>query len=305
MDKWNLGVKALEKVNPDLIYSSISGYGQTGPYASRPGFASACEAMGGFRYVNGFPDRPSVRPNLSMGDTLAGFNAALGTILALYARDGGRAASKNGIRGQVVDTAIYEAVFNIMEGAICDYSGAGLVREPSGSTITGIVPSNTYKTKDGKGIVIGANSNQLFKRLMVKIGREDMANDPKYADNQGRVKHQIYIDSVIEQWTQTLDADTVKRHVDECQVPNGLIYSIKDIAEDPQYKARGQLEEVDIPHLKNKLLIPAIGPKLTKTPGETRFPGRKIGEDTDAVLKQMLNLSADELGKLRAEKIIG
>ena len=300
MDKWNLGPKQIEKANPDLIYSSISGYGQTGPYSSRPGFASACEAMGGFRYVNGFPDRPSVRPNLSMGDTLAGFNAALGTILALYARDGGN----NAVRGQVVDTAIYEAVFGIMEGALCDYSGAGIVREPSGSTLTGIVPSNTYKTKDGKGIVIGANSNQLFKRLMTKIGRPDMADDARYADNQGRVEHQSSIDSAIEKWTSGLDANEVKRQVDECGVPNGLIYSIKDICEDEQYKARGQLESVHIPALGRDMLIPAIGPKLGKTPGGTRFPGRKIGEDTDTILSDLLNLSKAELDRLRSLKVI-
>jgi crotonobetainyl-CoA:carnitine CoA-transferase CaiB-like acyl-CoA transferase len=304
MEKWNLGAKHMEKVNPDLIYSSISGFGQTGPYSSRPGFASACEAMGGFRYVNGFPDRPSVRPNLSMGDTLAGFNAALGTVLALYARDGGRDAAKAGVRGQVVDTAIYEAVFGIMEGALCDYSGAGIVREPSGSTLTGIVPSNTYKTKDGKGIVIGANSNQLFKRLMTMIGRSDMANDAKYADNQGRVQHQTYIDSVIEKWTVTLTADEVKKAVDECGVPNGLIYSIKDICEDEQYRARGQLEKVYIPQLKRDLLIPAIGPKLDRTPGETKFPGHTIGQDTYMVLKELLQFSKTEIDRLKSEKIV-
>jgi crotonobetainyl-CoA:carnitine CoA-transferase CaiB-like acyl-CoA transferase len=237
-----------------------------------------------------------------MGDTLAGFNAALGTILALYALDGGKL--KNKVRGQIVDTAIYEAVFNIMEGTLCDYSGAGIMREPSGSTITGIVPSNTYKTRDGKGIVIGANSNQLFKRLMTKIGRKDMADDPKYADNQGRVQHQSYIDDVIEKWTQTLDATEVKKHVDECGVPNGLIYSIKDICEDEQYKARGQLEKVHIEELKKDLLIPAIGPKLGATPGQTRFPGRRIGQDTDSVLAEMLGFSDSELKRLRNTNII-
>lgn len=237
-----------------------------------------------------------------MGDTLAGLNAALGTIMALYARDAVKNQGK--IRGQVVDTAIYESVFGIMEGVLCDYSGAGIVREPSGSTLTGIVPSNIYKTKDGKGIVIGANSDQLFKRLMNLIGRPDMADDAKYKDNQNRVVHQAYLDQVIEAWTLTQDAAAVKELVDKAQVPNGLIYSIKDICEDEQYKARGQLESVHIPQLNRELLMPALGPKLEGTPGKTEFPGRNVGADTRQVLQELLGLSKLKLDELTKSEVI-
>ncbi|KAH9253314.1 hypothetical protein BASA81_008665 [Batrachochytrium salamandrivorans] len=303
MKKWGLDHDTLKQTNPGLVYSSISGFGQTGPYASRPGFASACEAMGGLRYVNGFPDRPSVRPNLSIGDTMAGLNAALGTVMALFAR------GKAGVQGQVVDTAIYESVFGLMEGVLCDYSGKGLVRECSGSTITGIVPSNTYMCQDGKSIVIGANGDALFKRLCKQMGREhDMGNNPEYQDNQGRVKHQKYLDEQIGNWTLTMPAIEVKRQVDQCQVPNGMIYSIVDICEDEQYRARGQLETVKIEHWpegKQEMMIPAIGPKLSQTPGRTEFPGRsQVGIDTDDVLKQVLGFSQSQLDELRASKVI-
>lgn len=303
MKKWGLDHDTLKLANPGLVYSSISGFGQTGPYAARPGFASACEAMGGLRYVNGFPDRPSVRPNLSIGDTMAGLNAALGTVMALFAR------GKGGVQGQVVDTAIYESVFGLMEGVLCDYSGKGLVRECSGSTITGIVPSNTYPCLDGKSIVIGANGDALFKRLCKQMGREhDMGNNPEYQDNQGRVKHQKYLDEQIGNWTRTMPAVEVKRQVDECQVPNGMIYSIADICEDEQYKARGQLETVKIEHWpegKQEMMIPAIGPKLSQTPGRTEFPGRaQVGVDTDEVLRQVLGLSQSQLDELRTSKVI-
>lgn len=302
MKKWGLDHETLKHNNPGLVYSSISGFGQTGPYASRPGFASACEAMGGLRYVNGFPDRPSVRPNLSIGDTMAGLNAALGTVMALFAR------GKGGVQGQVVDTAIYESVFGLMEGVLCDYTGKGLIRECSGSTITGIVPSNTYMCKDGKSIVIGANGDALFKRLMKQMGRDDMGNNEDYKDNQGRVKHQKYIDEQIGKWTASLPVAEVKAQVDLAQVPNGMIYSIADICEDEQYKARGQLERVKIEHWeegKQEMMIPAIGPKLSQTPGRTEFPGRStVGVDTDAVLKEMMGYTQTQLDELREAKVI-
>lgn len=216
MEKWNIGPEDLKRLNPSLIYSAISGYGRTGPYANKAGFASVCEAMGGFRYVNGFPDMPSVRPNLSMGDTLAGMNAALGTLLALYERDGHGGPKKGS--GQLVDTAIYESVFGIMEGVLCDYSGAGEIRQPSGSTLTGIVPTNTYRTKDDKYVVIGANSDALFKRLFKLIGREDIGEDPEYRDNQQRSKHQKFLDDEIERWTKRHTASEVVEKVTQVQV---------------------------------------------------------------------------------------
>ncbi|MEC8428162.1 MAG: CoA transferase, partial [Pseudomonadota bacterium] len=173
MEKWGLGPEDVKKTNPELVYARISGFGQSGPYASRPGFASVCEGMSGFRYVNGFPDQAPVRPNLSIGDTVAGIHAALGVVMALYAREKGNAS------GQVVDVALYEAMFNLMEGVVPEFSGAGVVREPSGTTVTGIVPTNTYRCGDGKHVVIGGNGDSIFKRLMQAVGREDMAEDER------------------------------------------------------------------------------------------------------------------------------
>jgi len=308
MDKWGLGSDELAALNPDLVYTSVTGYGRTGPYASRPGFASVCEAMGGFRYVNGFPapnggggPERAVRPNLSMGDTLAGINGALGTILALYARDSGRL---KGQRGQVVDASIVESVFGIMEGVLPDYSGAGIVRQPSGSTVTGIVPTNTYRCKDGKSVVVGANSDQLFKRLFTQMGRADMAADPRFAHNQGRVEHVALLDATIEAWTLTKTADEVVAEVTKAEVPNGLIYSIEDVVNDPHYQARGVLEPVAIPTLERPLLVPALGPKLSDTPGQTRWAGPRVGEHTREVLCGLLNLSEAEYNALLRANVV-
>jgi crotonobetainyl-CoA:carnitine CoA-transferase CaiB-like acyl-CoA transferase len=312
LDKWGLGATTLQEKNPQLIYTAISGYGQTGPYKSRAGFASACEAMGGFRYVNGFPDRPSVRPNLSMGDTLAGMNAAMGTLLALYARDGNKTLNNNNnnnkrVGGQIVDQAIYEAVYNVMEGVVCDYSGAGIIRQPSGSTVTGIVPTNTYRTKDGKSIVIGANGDALFKRLMHKIGRSELADDVRFKDNQSRVQHSQLLDQVIEEWTLTKTAEEATKLVDEADVPNGKIYSVVDMIHDPQYIAREQFERVKIPSLPpdRDLLIPAFGPKLTKTPGKTKWPGPQLGQHTREVLGEVLKYSKEEIDGLERNGVVG
>lgn len=279
MEEWNLGPEDIAKVN-DLVYTRVSGYGQTGPYSRRPGFASSCEAMGGFRYVNGFPDRPSVRPNLSLGDTLAGIHGALGTAMALFARQKGNPNA----RSQVVDASIFESVWNVMEGVLCDYDGEGLVRGPSGSTLTGIVPTNTYPTKDNKAVVIGSNSTALFKRLMIALDRPDIAENKEFEDNQNRVKAQDFLDGVIEEWTRRHTADEVMAVVNKAQVPNSLIYSIEDIVADPQYKARGMIEEVHIPSLDRSLKIPAMSPKFSKTPGGTRWPGAELGSHTQEIL---------------------
>mmetsp|Transcript_4453 Transcript_4453/g.7836 ORF Transcript_4453/g.7836 Transcript_4453/m.7836 type:complete len:460 (+) Transcript_4453:126-1505(+) len=291
MEEWGLGPDVMAALNDKLIYTRVSGYGQTGPYAPRPGFASACEAMGGFRHVNGFTDRPSVRPNLSMGDTLAGINAALGTVMALFARKSHHAG--NGF--QVVDTSIVESVWGIMEGVLPDYDGAGLVREPSGSTVTGIVPTNTYPTKDNKAVVIGANSNTLFKRLMTAMERDDLAESDKYNDNQKRVEHQAFLDDLIGSWTKERTSEEVLAAIGEAQVPNGLIYSIEDIVKDPQYNARGMIEEVDIPQLGRTLKIPGMSPKFSKTPGKTQWAGCELGEHSEEVLSTLLGYSGRKI----------
>ena len=216
MEKWGLGPEAIKTTNPGLIYARVSGYGQTGPYAERPGYASVCEGVGGFRYLNGFPGEAPVRPNLSLGDTLAGLHAVLGILLAYIQR--GKPAGGD---GQVVDVAIYESVFNMLEAVVPEYDGAGLVRQPSGSTLTGIVPTNTYACRDGAYVVIGGNGNSIFQRLMRAAGRPDMAADPRFAENAGRVEHEREIDAAIAAWTASLDAAEVLAQLADASVPAG------------------------------------------------------------------------------------
>lgn len=297
MEKWGLGPDALKALRPELIYSRVSGYGQTGPYASKPGFASVCEAIGGLRHINGFPDRPPVRPNLSLGDTLAGLHAVIGILLALVAQE--RKLSD----GQVIDVAIYESVFNILEAVVPEFDGAGVVRGPSGSTITGIVPSNTYVCADGKYVVIGANGDSLFQRLMRAIGQPHMAEDVRLANNAGRVRHEAEIDAVIAAWTAALDSHTVIKTLDEISVPGGPIYSAADMAADPHFQARELFEEVIVDG--QPLKIPAIAPKLTQTPGATQWAGPKVGEHTDQVMRELLGMSAAQVQQLRDEKVVG
>ena len=269
MEKWGLGPDDLRDGNPGLVYTRVSGYGQTGPLAGKPGFASVCEGFGGFRHINGFPGQPPVRPNLSLGDTLAALHAVIGVLLALVHR--GRIGADavggagGGAAGQVVDVAIYESVYNVLESIVPEYDGAGIVREPSGSTLTGIVPTNTYPCADGRYVIVGGNGDSIFRRLMRAAGRDDLADDPRLAGNAGRVAHQDEVDDAIARWTRTLDADRVLVVLDGAGVPAGPIYSVADMVEDPQYNARGLFETVEAGG--EPLKIPAITPKLDRTPG--------------------------------------
>jgi crotonobetainyl-CoA:carnitine CoA-transferase CaiB-like acyl-CoA transferase len=297
MEKWGLGPDAVKQTNPGLIYARISGYGQTGPYAPRPGFASVCEGFGGFRYVNGFPGEPSVRPNLSIGDTLAGLHAALGILLAYIGRD----KSRHG-EGQVVDVAIFEAIYNLMESVVPEYDGAGVVREPSGSTLTGIVPSNIYPTKDGKTIIIGANTNPMFQRLCELMGKPSMAQDPKYRENMNRVEHQAELDGLIAQWTGSLDMAEVLAQLEKGGVAAGPIYSVADMFNDPQYHARGLFETVTIDG--EPLKIPAIVPRLGATPGRTDWPGEPLGAHNDEIYRELLGMSEDAVAALKQGGVI-
>ncbi|KAJ3283982.1 hypothetical protein HK104_010143 [Borealophlyctis nickersoniae] len=300
MEKWGLGPDEVSKTNPSLIYSRVSGYGQTGPYAHLPGFASVCEAMGGFRYVTGFPGEAPVRPNISLGDSLAGLHAAFGILLGLIARDKLSAASLPS--GQVIDTAIYESVFNMMEAIVPEYDRLGKERQPSGTTVTGIVPTNAYKCKDGKHVIIGGNGDTIYKRLMVAAGRVDLAEDPELASNAGRVKQQEKIDGAIGEWTGGLSVSEVLERLGKAQVPAGRIYSVKDIVEDPHYKARNMLEEVEVNG--RPLKVPGISPKLSKTPGATEWAGPDLGQHTDEVLNSVLGLSTAEINKLHLDGVI-
>jgi len=296
MEKWGLGPEDLRAAHPDLIYTRVSGYGQTGPYASKPGFASVCEAIGGLRFVNGYADRPPVRPNLSLGDTLAGMHAVIGVLLALLAK------RKPNCAGQIVDVAIYESVFNMLEAVVPEYDGAGLVRGPSGSTLTGIVPSNTYICADGKYVVVGANGDSLFQRLMRAIGRPDMAEDPRFSDNAGRVRHEAAIDNVLAQWARSNDSTAVLEVLDDISVPGGPIYSVADMAADPHFNARNLFEQVTVDG--QPLKIPAILPKLAQTPGRTDWAGPALGEHTRAVLAELLALTPVTLDELARANVI-
>ena len=299
MEKWGLGPEDVKQQNPGLIYTRISGYGQTGPYSSKPGYASVTEAYSGFRYINGFDGEVPVRPNLSLGDSVAGLHAAMGILLALLARK----SSESETTGQVVDVALYESMFNLMEGIVPEYSGAGAVREPAGSTITGIVPTNTYLCADDKHVVIGGNGDSIYVRLMTAIGRDDLANDPRLAGNPGRVTHQKLIDGAIAAWADKLTSAEVIQTMEEADVPVGAIFSIADAFEDPHYQARGMFEQVAIPNQDQPLAIPAILPKLTGTPGSTEWPGGEVGSHTDELL-QALGLDAGRIAYLKEHGIV-
>ena len=296
MEDWGLGPDVVKARNPRLVYARISGYGQTGPYASKPGYASVTEAFGGFRYINGEPGKAPVRPNISLGDTVAGLHAALGITLALLQR------AQPGGEGQVVDVALYESVFNLLEGMIPEYDGAGVVREPAGTTVTGIVPTNTYHCDDGKYVVIGGNGDAIFKRLMTVAGRSDMAADPELADNAGRVRHEAEIDKALGLWCGQHASTHVINVLEEARVPVGPIYSVADMLADPQYQARGLFEQVEIDG--KPLKIPAVMPRLDATPGRTEWPGGDLGSHNREVLQGLLGLEDDELVQLAAEGVI-
>jgi len=296
MEKWGLSPEALGERNPDLIYTRVSGYGQSGPLASQPGFASVCEGFGGFRHINGFPGEAPVRPNLSLGDTLAALHAVIGILLALQQR-----AKTNG-SGQVVDVAIYESVFNMLESVVPEYDGAGVVRGPSGSTLTGIVPTNTYPCADGKYVIIGGNTDAIFVRLMRVTGRDDLAVDARLANNAGRVEHQEEVDAAISEWTASLASDRVLTLLAEASVPSGPIYSVEDMMQSAQYRERGMFETVEVEG--EALKIPALVPRLDDTPGETLWPGPALGEHNEEVLGERLGYSASEIKRLEADGVI-
>jgi crotonobetainyl-CoA:carnitine CoA-transferase CaiB-like acyl-CoA transferase len=256
-----------------------------------------CEGIGGLRYVNGFPGEAPVRPNLSLGDTLAGIHCVLGILLAVINR-----SQDPQKRGQVVDAALYESVFNLMEGVVPEYSGAGVVREPSGSTLTGIVPTNTYRCRDGKFVIIGGNGDSIYKRLMNAMGRPDLADDPRMANNAGRVQHEKELDAAISAWTSSLDSSDVLAVLEKADVPCGPIYSVVDMLKDPHFNARGLFEQVQVNGAP--LTIPAMLPMLTATPGRTDWPGPDIGQHNGEVLGGLLGLGDADLAALQRDGIV-
>ncbi|KAI8048688.1 putative acyl-CoA transferase/carnitine dehydratase [Syncephalis plumigaleata] len=295
MEKWGLGPDILCADNPKLIYTRVSGYGQTGPYAKRPGYASVCEAMGGLRYVTGFPGETPVRSNISLGDSLAGLHSAFGVLLGLLARNHPNRTDKP---GQVVDVSIYESVFNMMEGIVPEYDRMGIIREPSGTSITGVVPTNAYRCKDGKYIIIGANGDSIYKRLILAIDRAELTTD-EYGSNQNRVKHAQVIDDAITNWTMQYTTKEALERLHQANVPASAIYDTRDIVTDPHYQARDMIEEVDV-HGR-PLKIPAMSPKLTDTPGRSEWAGSDLGAHTRQILTGLLSKS-DHVVEALAEK---
>jgi formyl-CoA transferase len=295
LEKWNLGWDALSRENPKLILVRISGYGQTGPYRERPGFAAIGEAMGGMRYITGFPDRPPVRPNLSVGDTLASLHGVIGALLALH-------HIKNGGQGQVIDVALYESVFNITESLLPEFDAQGVVRERSGSTLPGIAPSNLYPCRDGAYVLIAGNADALFRRLMSAIGRDDLRDDPALAKNDGRAAQMARIDNAIAAWTSKFTQEEVLERMEKAEVPAGRIYTAADIAADPHYAARGMIQEV-LAGDGEPLKVPGVIPKLSATPGSIRTPAPKLGEHTEQVLLS-IGFGREEISRLRKRKVI-
>ena len=299
MEKWGLGPETLRQENPRLIYARISGYGQTGPYAKKPGFASACEAISGFRYLNGYPDEVPVRPNLSIGDTVSGLHAVIGIMMALQARDN-KTAEQSG-EGQVVDVALYESMFNLLEAVIPEYHGADIIRQPSGTTVTGIVPTNTYRCKDDKFLVIGGNGDSIFVRLMQAVGRDDMAENKAYASNADRVQHEAQIDAVLKEWCANYKLEDALNILESKRVPCGPVYNAEDMMNDQHFNERGLFDQVEING--EPLKIPAILPKLADTPGATDWPGPDLGAHTDEILAS-LGINAADIAALKENGVV-
>lgn len=298
LEKWGLGLEDLRKVNPSIIMTRISGYGQTGPYREKLGFGSVAEAIGGLRYLTGYPNLPPVRVGIAIGDLVAGLYAVIGTLMALRARE-----NTSNKKGQLVDVALYESVFSLLEGILPEYDITGIVRERTGTTLPGIAPSNTYECADGNHIVIGGNGDKIFQRLMTAIGREDLANDPKYSTNQGRADNVEFIDNVIEQWTKKYPLKQVQKILDEVSVPVGPIYGIKEIVDDEHYKARGMLQEIELPDGK-KVLVPGVVPKLSETPGEIEWNGPSLGEHNEEIYSEYMNFTFDDFKNLKEQGVI-
>jgi formyl-CoA transferase len=295
MEGWGLGPDALLAANPRLIVLRISGYGQTGPYRDRPGFGVVAEAMSGLRHLTAEPGRVPVRVGVSIGDTLAALHGVIGILLALQHR---HATGK----GQVIDVALYEAVFNCMESLLPEYSAFGVVREAAGSALPGIAPTNAYRCTDGGYALIAGNGDSIFRRLMATIGRPDLGADPGLATNDGRVARVAELDGAIGEWTARHTVDEVLVALDAAKVPAGRIYTVADIAADPHYKARGMLEQVRMDD-GSKLLVPGIVPKLSLTPGSHRRNAPALGQDTDAVLREV-GLTEDQIRALKERGIV-
>lgn len=292
LEKLGLGWEALQAANPGLVMVRLSGFGQTGPYKDQPGFGAVGESMGGLRYITGFSDRPPVRTGISIGDSIAALWGAIGALMAL------RHKEVNGGAGQVVDVALYEAIFAMMESMVPEFDVFGFVRERTGNIMPGITPSNTHTTRDGKHVTIGANGDAIFKRFMMAIGRVDLANDPGLADNAGRDARRDEIYGLIDRWCAERDEAEVLATLAAAEVPSSRVYSVVDMFADPQFLARQMIESAKLPDGR-ECRLPGIVPKLSATPGSTEWLGAALGEHTDQVLAG-LGYLPEQIAELRA-----
>jgi crotonobetainyl-CoA:carnitine CoA-transferase CaiB-like acyl-CoA transferase len=295
LEEWGLGYDVLSAENPGLVMVRISGYGQTGPYRERPGFGVIGEAMGGLRYVTGTPDRPPSRVGVSIGDTLSALYGVIGALLALESR-------KRSGRGQIVDVALYESVFSVMESMLPEFDVFGAVRERTGSILPGIAPTSAYRCNDGSYVLIAANGDSIFKRLATAMGRDDLANDPSLAHNDGRAKRQSWLDGEIESWTSARAPSEVLAAMEGAAVPASKIYSIADIVADPHYATREMIRRIRVGDAT--LAVPAVVPRLSDTPGGFDRGGPALGEHTDAVMRE-LGYDDAQIAQLREQLVIG
>lgn len=295
LESWGLDPQDLLQINPKLIVLRISGYGQTGPYRDKPGFGVVAEAMGGLRHLTAEPGRTPVRVGISIGDTLAALHGVIGILLALQERH-------TSGKGQVIDIALYEAVFNCMESLLPEYSAFGEVREAAGSALPGIAPSNAYQCQDGRYVLIAGNGDSIFKRLMQVIGREDLAKDAELGSNDGRVKRVGELDQAIGIWASQMSAEQVLEALDQASVPAGKIFTVEDIARDPHYHARGIIETIKMKD-GSALQVPGIVPKLSRTPGSIKSLAPEVGEQTDQILSE-IGLTIQQIAALKEKGIV-
>ena len=294
LEGWGLDPAKLLELNPKLIVLRISGYGQTGPYRDKPGFGVVAEAMGGLRHLTAEPGRVPVRVGISIGDTLASLHGVIGILLALQERH-------NSGKGQIIDIGLYEAVFNCMESLLPEYSAFGEVRQAAGSALPGIAPTNAYLCADGGYVLVAGNGDSIFKRLMTVIGRDDLGNDPQLENNDGRVKRVTELDQAIGEWAKTVSTDKALEILDSVAVPVGRIYTVADIANDPHYKARGNIQTIQMQD-GSKLDVPGVIPKLSRTPGSIKTLAPDIGENTDEIL-QSIGLNKSQVASLKERGI--
>ena len=298
LEKWGVGYESLKEINPDLVMIRVTGYGQTGPYAHKAGFGTPATAFSGFTYLHGYPDRPPISPSFSLTDYVTGIYVAFAAVTALYHRD----CQEEGT-GQFVDVSLYESMFRMMEFLVTDYDVTGTIKERSPGLSGHSAPAGNFLTKDGSWIILVTSSDKTFERLAKAMGREDMLTDERYSTNSVRLTRFEEVNGIVADWVRTKTKDELQTYLDECGVPMSQIYSIRDIFEDPQYKARENIVEVEHPRL-GKVKIPGVVPKFSETPGSIRQIAPDLGEHTDEILKDIIGLDDERIAKLKEKKVI-